>query len=46
MRSLAFGKSTQAPARTDTNTWRIKRQLWRDKELCVYTVIYIQEGGG
>lgn len=36
---------TQTPARTDTNTQKIKTQLQRDKEDCVYTAIYIEEVG-
>lgn len=32
---------TQAPTRTDTNTQKIKTQLQRGKEDCVYTAIYI-----
>lgn len=30
---------TQAPTRTDTNTRKLKTE--RDKEICVYTAIYI-----
>lgn len=34
------------PPREQTQIHRIKTQLWRDKEHCVYTVIYIQGRGG